>query len=351
MAPGKSQQQQQSQPSPQESVPNQPVESSAPPMTDVKLEEMGLAEMMRVMDVATTLRQEQELVEREFNLEQTKEMLRDKLKRTAKMTGESLTDEQLEAAVSWYYDNMHEYQEPEKGFKWYLAHMYIRRVPILAFLGTAAAIFLGIWTFWFAPFAPFSEANQLARQQQVTSQRLQAMHDRFDKNLEAVSVISESESLNEQLEKLKLESDTHFANKDIAKLTAVEKRLQEITQRANEEFMLTVVGGENNRSAFERKFENRLSGFYLVVEARSSDGQVLTRKILNVEDDKTYSVKQWAERVPQSVYDRLKKDKLEDGVLNETTFGKKERGKLKVEIIMSDQNNLPITRSAQITKW
>ena len=352
MSPGKSQQQQQS---PQESTPAQPVESGTPAPTDVKLEEMGIAEMMRVMDVATTLRQEQELVKREFDVDQTKQMLREKLKRTADMTGESLTSEQIEAAVNWYYDNLHEYQEPEKSLQWYLAHMYIRRTAILTVLGTAAMIFLGIWGLWFAPFAPLSEANQLARKQEVRTERLEDVQMRFGKDLESVSVISESEALNEQLAKLKSESETHFANKDLDKLSETEKRLQEIMQRANEEFALAVVAGEKNRSAFERNFEDasgkRLSGYYLVVQAKGDDGKILTRTILNVEDDKSYSVKRWAERVPKSVYDRLKKDKQEDGVLNETAFGKKERGKLKVEIIMTDQNNLPITRSAQITNW
>ena len=118
MSPGKSQQQQQP---PQESTPAQPVESGTPVSSDVKLDDMGIAEMMRVMDVATTLRQEQELVEREFNVDETKQMLREKLKRTSEMTGETLTPEQIEAAVNWYYDNLHEYQEPKKSFQWYLA--------------------------------------------------------------------------------------------------------------------------------------------------------------------------------------------------------------------------------------
>jgi len=353
MSPGKSQQQQ----PPQKPTPSQSVKSDAAPPapTDVKLEEMGIAEMMRVMDVATTLRQEQELVKREFDVDQTKQMLRDKLKRTADMTGESLTSEQIEAAVNWYYDNLHEYKEPEKSFKWFLAHLYIRRTAILAVLGTAAMIFLGIWGLWFAPFAPLSEANQLAREQEVSTERLEVVHERFGKDLESVAVISESTALNEQLEKLKSESETHFANKDLDKLNETEARLQKVMQRANEEFVLAVVAGEKNRSAFERNFEDesgkRLSGYYLVVQAKDSDGKILTRTILNVEDDKSYKVKQWAERVPRSVFDRLKKDKQEDGVLNETAFGKKERGKLKVEIIMTDQNNLPITRSAQITSW
>ena len=109
--------QSQQQPAPQ-------TQQSAPVPNSPEVEEMGLAEMMRVMDVATTLRQEQELVEREFNVDQTKQMLRDKLKRTAELTGEELTDEQVEAAVNWYYDNLHEYEEPKRSFKWFLAVSY-----------------------------------------------------------------------------------------------------------------------------------------------------------------------------------------------------------------------------------
>ena len=72
---------------------------SAPTTENVFPDDMGLEEIMRVMDVASTLRREQELVEREFNLDKTKKMLREKLIKTAEMTGETLTPEQVEAAV------------------------------------------------------------------------------------------------------------------------------------------------------------------------------------------------------------------------------------------------------------
>ena len=316
---------------------------------------MGLAEMMRVMDVATTLRQEQELVEREFNVDQTKQMLRDKLKRTAELTGEELTDEQVEAAVNWYYDNLHEYEEPKRSFKWFLAHAYVRRTSILAVLGTLLALGLGIWGLWLAPFAPLSEANQIARQQQAEQQQLIAVRNSFDKNWKSASSVADSESVNEELGKLKREADAYFDNKDKEKLSGAEKRVRDIFARVNEDFTITVVGGENTQSAFPRNYTDssgtRLSGYYLIVEARNADGNVIPRQIHNVENDTSVTVTQWAERVPKSVFDRLKQDKQEDGVLNETTFGKKTRGKLKVEMIMTDQNNLPITRTAQITDW
>ena len=319
-------------------------ESSAKVLPD----EMDLEEVMRVMDVASTLRREQELVEREFNLDKTKQMLREKLIRTAELTGESLTPEQVEAAVNWYYDNLHEYEEPEKSLHWYLAHLYVARGWILKIAIPIALAIGAIWGLWFAPFAPFSDANQQSR-------LLKSAETKIEKSLKSSQAIASSNSAKTALIQLENEFKAGLENEDIEGLGNVYEKLASLESRLNEEYTLTVVSGENQQSATRRDFEDddgtRVSGYYLVVQALDSNGKPLKREILNREKNERKTVETWAELVPKEVYDRLATDKKEDGVLNETVFGRKIRGELDLKIEIKGADNQPIERTGQITNW
>ena len=393
------------------SAQSQSAPQSVAQATPVLPEDMDLEEVMRVMDVASTLRREQQIVEREFNLEKTKELLREKLRNTAELTGETLTPEQIEAAVNWYYDNLHEYEEPEKSFTWFLAQLYVLRKSILGFLIPIAVALGTIWALWFAPFAPFSESNKSLRalaaanqtvenqiksirSQSLTpaieskvvqiqneangsfeagdvraleliSEQLVTMDDsirssnkkvaEIEKHSGSIGAVAKAASVKTEVIELKAEAEQHWNNLDVDSLEKIRERLAVMDKRINEEFTLTVVGGENQRSATRRDFEDkngkRVSGYYLIVQARDSEGSLLKRRIQNIETDKFHVVDTWGEKVPEAVYERLKKDKTDDGVLNETTFGKKIRGELNVQMIMPGADDKPIERSGQITEW
>ena len=308
--------------------------------------DMSIEEVMRVMDVASTMRREQEVVEREFNLETSKQLLRDKLKSTAQLTGEPLTHEQIEAAVNWYYDRQHEYKEPAKNLTWYLAHLYVARVTIISFAAPIILTAAAIWGFWFAPFAPFSKSNLYEAQ-------LRAANDQISKRYNAIESIALTEDAKTQASQLSSQAKAHLENKELQPLKEISNRMQTIESRLKEEFELKVMAGENVQSAIRRDFDegSKISGYYLIVQAKDAAGNPIKRRIQNIEDDKFLSVDRWAEKIPKSVYDRLKNDKLQDGILNETLFGTKQRGRLDVQIEMLDSNGQPIKRSGQITNW
>ena len=328
------------------------VGAKPPKESPIFSEEMGLEEMMRVMDVATALRREQELVEREFNLDQIKQALKEKLSKTAELTSEELTDEQIEAAVSWYYDNLHEFKEPPRSFSWYLAHIYVRRrlilqvtIPILI----AASV---VWATWFAPFAPFSTANKLAR-------KLNATQTAIDAEIRHLNSISQSPQLDKNLEQLALESSVLLENQDFDELTRLQNRVERLRATAELEYTITIVNKSGERSGFTRFFdddfeddvEKVLSGYYVIVEARTKGGRTLRQRIRNGETDQVTSVLKWAEKVPKATYERLMQDKKADGILNETTFAIKKRGKLNVDTVITGANDSPIERTIQITQW
>ena len=70
---------------------------------DSTLQDLNLDDFLRIVDVATTVRQKQEEVHQQLNIDDTKDELKNKLMETAKVTGEKLTDSQIEIAINNYY--------------------------------------------------------------------------------------------------------------------------------------------------------------------------------------------------------------------------------------------------------
>ncbi len=106
---------------------------------------MSLDQIMRIVDVATTLRKEREFVEQQLNADETKSQLRRRLLEVAEVTGEQVTSEEVDAAIELYYSRLHSFQEPAGGFSITLAKLYVRRVAILLVLVGFALAAISVW--------------------------------------------------------------------------------------------------------------------------------------------------------------------------------------------------------------
>ena len=108
---------------------------------DVRPEpELSLTEMSRIMDVAVALRRERSLAERGLNRDETRRMLREKPREVAQVTGGSVTEAEIDAAISHYYDRLHAFEEPPPSWRTWLAHLYIRRVQLGWLLAALAGL-------------------------------------------------------------------------------------------------------------------------------------------------------------------------------------------------------------------
>jgi hypothetical protein len=312
------------------------------------LKDLGLAEMMRIMDVATALRQDRELVEEQLNFDQLKARLRDKLTAAAKVTGEQVSDAEVDAAIEQYYSNLHAFREPPHDFRITLARLWVRRQSILTW-GAAglAALALLVWLF-FLPSGPFNSRGRVERKIAALSQSIHQHADR-------IKVVSKDPSVNPDVAKLVAEAVTYQAQQDTASLEKVDQQLAHLEESLREEYTVSVVAAPGKKSGIDRYFTDsegkRVSGYYLIVEARRADGTVLRRRIHNSETGQVEEVSVWGERVPKDVYDRLARDRREDGILNETTFAIKRAGFANEEVQMKGNDGQVLTRMGQITKW
>jgi hypothetical protein len=110
------------------------------------LQDLTLQETLRVMDVAREMRENRQSAEEMFRRDDLRTALRDKLLRTARMSGDSVTETEIDAAIGQYMDRLHTFQPAEPGVSKFVAHLWVWRTRIAVGLATAASV---AGTFWF----------------------------------------------------------------------------------------------------------------------------------------------------------------------------------------------------------
>lgn len=373
---------------------------------------LSVAEVLRIMDVATAIRQDREIVEEQLNLDELKARLRERMIAAAKVTGEEITQEEVDAAITQYYDSLYNFHEPEPGLNLYLAHAWVRRNEILTYAGLALGALLLTWFLFLSPRGVFTitgrtrrkveavsvqvaghqaaifnlvksrgapaeltqlmaeadearKSQDVARLEQVNGS-LAALEDRVrrvdglatevDRLRNGARAVVKDPLVAQEIDKLAGEAETYKAGSDADRLQGVRDQLATLERQLREEYTVSVISASGNgRSAVKRAFNDtdgkRVSGYYLLVEARRPDGGVVKRKVHNAETGKDEEVSAWGERVPVEVYDRLAKDKKEDGILNESTFAVKKVGFAEEQVTMPGSDGRPLTRATQITTW
>lgn len=335
--------------------------------------QLTVDEMLRVMDVATELRKQRETVEKEFAIDETKAMLRERLLAATSITGERVSEAEVDTAISQYFDTLYTYREPPASFDKTLAHLYVRRGQLSVTLVMVLALSGLGWYMLHTSAGAFSRTARSSRQavQQAASpadlsKRLQDNARERASDLEKsvrdmtdrIRAVARDAEIPQEIDRLLGELDVATQQLDVKSLTELNQRTTTLLNHLNEVYEVYevhIVSGATEKSGIDRYFTDadgkRLSGWYVIVEARDAAGRALTRSIRNTETDQVDRVTRWAERVPQAVYDRIKADKKSDGVLNETLFAVKQRGYQNEEIRLVGPDGKPLSRLGQITKW
>jgi hypothetical protein len=110
------------------------------------------------------------------------------------------------------------------------------------------------------------------------------------------------------------------------------------------EYSIRIVA--SNPSGVERipDVNERARNYYLIVQAIAPDGRTVPVDITSEETGRTRRVELWGVRVSEDLYKAVRKDKLDDGIIQTNMVGQKQRGYLKPEFAM------PVETGA-ITEW
>ena len=305
---------------------------------------LSVPEMLRIMDVATALRLDREVVEEQLNQDALRVRLRERMLAAAAVSGDAVTPEEIDAAITQYYQRLNAYQEPPLGFETFLAHVYVRRVGLLKW-ACAVGFWALVWWWVFGPITPSGRANR----------ELTRLSAEVSKNGETARAVAADPEAAREVQATVAEAETYRKQGDATRLREAAARLARLDTALREEYRVSVVSGSGKKSAVDRYYRDqagkRVSGYYLIVEARGPNGEVVTKRVRNSETGKEHDARVWAERVPKEVYDRLARDKKADGVLDETAFAVKTRGRLGESVVMPGADGQPLAKLGQITEW
>jgi hypothetical protein len=123
-------------------------------------------------------------------------------------------------------------------------------------------------------------------------------------------------------------------------------KLRTLVEQLDQAYELRIVSRPNDRSGVWRYEGNDRSrrNHYIVVEAIGPDGRALALPVTSEEDQTTRTVRRFAIRVPESVYERVKADKQDNGLIDDVVFGSKRRG------AREPQYRFPVA-GGRITEW
>jgi hypothetical protein len=109
---------------------------------------------------------------------------------------------------------------------------------------------------------------------------------------------------------------------------------------------IQIVDRDGERSGVWRYWEpTGEKYYYLVVEAVDKTGRVQAIDVKNVENGRTETVRTWAIRVPQRIYEGVGADKQADGVVDNAKAGVKPAGSIDIRW------DFPTINDQRITSW
>ncbi len=316
-------------------------------------ERLSLEEMSRIMDVAASLRKERALVDEQLNIGQIKAKLRERLLEAAKISGDPVTAEEVDAAVRQYYEQLHEFREPSASLATFAAHLWVSRGVVLAMVAAAVAAFATVWGLLATGVLPGKVRNE--RIAAAAAAQFESQLDQAERTAASIRQLSNDASVDRDVKALVSSARAAANRKDPGSVAEALGKLDLLRQELELDYTLAIASRPGEQSGLDRYFGDekgtRVSGLYVFVEARDGRGNAVQVPIENRESGRIDFVSRWAEQVPPVVFDRLKADKEADGVLDERTFGVKRRGERTLEVTLPGVDGKPLARRGQLTSW
>ncbi|MCA8956061.1 MAG: hypothetical protein KDC87_08300 [Planctomycetes bacterium] len=131
------------------------------------------------------------------------------------------------------------------------------------------------------------------------------------------------------LDQLERAARAAVAGDDPAIATTALERLGALVGLLDQSYELRIVSAPGRKSGVTRRVQDRrdaAQNYYVVVEARGANGRPVTLDITSEEDQRSTRTSTFGIRVPKSVYDSVRADKRDNGIVDDNLFGTKVRG-------------------------
>lgn len=301
-----------------------------------------LDELMIAMDVVDTLRHREDLVRRELDEEGREAELIARLKKIYHDQGIEVSDEVLLDGVKALKDSRFVYTPPPAGWKrtlltaWVRRGVYGRRTAI-----AAALIAIALGGYYFITVRPARLAEEQARIE-LTETLPKALKQAHANAL----AIATDPAAKQKADALLADGQRALSVGNRAGAAKASADLSALADELAQEYTLTIVSRPGEPTAVWRRppGPGQARNYYLIVEAVAPDGRKLSLPIRNEETGQTETVRRFGVRVPESVWEAVRRDKTDDGIVQNNQFGIKRRGTLSVDYQMPFEGGF-------ITKW
>jgi hypothetical protein len=301
-----------------------------------------LDELMIAMDVVDTLRHRDDLVRRELDEEGREAELIARLKQIYHDQGIEVPDRVLLDGVKALKDSRFVYTPPPRGWKRTLLTAWVRREVYGRRAGIGAAVLAaGLGSYYLLEVRPARVAQEQARIEltETLPKALKQAHAN-------VAAIATDPAAKQKADALLADGERAIRDGNRDGAAKVRGELSSLADDLAREYTLTIVSRPGESTAVWRRPPGRgqARNHYLIVEAITPKGERLTLPVRNEETGQTEMVSKFGVRVPESVYEEVRRDKTDDGIVRRNIVGIKRRGTLAVDYQVPSEG-------AFITRW
>jgi hypothetical protein len=284
-----------------------------------------LDETMLAMDVVDTLRHQEGVALKELGQGERDEALKARLRQIYESQGLEVSDAILEAGIRALKESRFAYTPPAPGLSITLARMWVARATVGKVLAVLVVVVIAAvaWQRW--QTGSTERAAEAARVE--LEETLPAALDRAAASTLAESRDSAATRVVEQaVADARAALDRGDATAARAGIAAVEALRADLVRT----YDIRIVSRPGEPSGVFRipDVNEAARNYYLIVEAVTPGGETLSLPVTSEEDGKSASVSKFGVRVPERVFDAVRRDKEADGIVDEAVIAEKPRGSL-----------------------
>jgi hypothetical protein len=311
-------------------------------MTAATTRPQTLDEVMLAMDVVDTLRHQQALVTRELDETRREAELIERLRKLYADQGIAVPDEVIRQGVAALKESRFVYTPPKPGLAVTLAKAWVYRArfgkTVLAAVA-ALGVLGGGW--YFGVERP--RQQELVR---IERELRETIPEGLRRGHAEVLAEARVEKARERANAILADGNAALARRNVEAGRKAITDLEQLRADLVREYWLRVVSRPNEQTGVWRVPQRNPNArnFYVIVEPVTPDGRVVSLPILNEEDGVTTSVSRFGVRVPETLFQQVRRDKEDDGIVQRNRLGEKRRGELDVGWIAPMPGGM-------ITKW
>ena len=293
------------------------------------------------MDVVDTLRRHEDVALRELAQDGRDDQLKERLRDLYESQGLAVSDRILEEGINALKESRFTYEPTPEGLSRTLAGLWVKRGRIAAILG-GVILLAFVWTGW----SVWQQASTARAEEAARIELTETLPNQITAVGKAALAEARTNAARKRIEQLLADAISALTRKDAAAARGAITTLKAVRKLLVQTYDLRIVTGTNAQSGIYRipDVNTGARNYYLIVEAIASDGSLMSFPILNEETSKTETVEKWGIRVPQSTYNAVRNDKVDDGILQNNILATKPRGALE------PVNSMRVSGGA-ITQW